>query len=131
MKKYKNISYLVVALSLAFPLTIKAQIRVLSLMQDFKMIVDFMPQLLFGLSTIYFLWGVSQFILHSDEDKLRQTGKTKMIWGVVALFVFVSIFGILGLVEDLIGVDTPVTPYIPSTGFNPSPFPGSVNQNNP
>ncbi len=60
---------------------------------------------LFGLSLVYFFWGLGQFILHdAGNEKTREDGKKKMVWGVVALFVFLSIYGILGAIGSAIGI---------------------------
>ncbi|MFZ2621293.1 MAG: hypothetical protein WAX37_02180 [Minisyncoccia bacterium] len=61
--------------------------------------------ILFGLSLVYFFWGISQFILNdAGNDKTRDEGKKKIIWGVVALFVFISIYGIIKLIGDVTGI---------------------------
>lgn len=57
-----------------------------------------------GVAIIYFFWGVGQFILHSDEEKVREDGKQKMLWGVIALFVIFSILGILSFIKELLGL---------------------------
>lgn len=70
--------------------------------------------IVFGIALIYFFWGVGQFILHdAGNDKTREDGKKKIIWGVVALFVFISIYGILSLLGNLVGIP-------PNAGF-PTP----------
>jgi len=71
---------------------------------------DVIP-VIFGLAMIYFFWGVSQFILHAGDAKTRDDGKQKMIWGVVALFVMFSIWGIFRFIGDALGIKcTTATP---------------------
>ena len=77
-------------------------IRIYGLIQDFYLILLLLPRLLFGLSVVYFFWGTGQFILNAGDEKNRADGKNKMIWGIVALTVFVSIYGILNLLGVLI-----------------------------
>ena len=75
------------------------------LLVDFGNLLNTTIPVLFGLSMVYFLWGLGQFILHdTGNEKTRADGKNKMIWGVVALFVFLSIYGILNTIGDLIGI---------------------------
>jgi hypothetical protein len=70
-----------------------------------KSIVDISEPVLLGLALIFFFWGMGQFILHdAGNDKTREDGKKKMLWGVIALFVFISIRGILAWVGDTVGV---------------------------
>mgnify|MGYP001568526203 CR=1 FL=1 len=57
-----------------------------------------------GLAVVYFFWGVGQFILNSGDQKMREDGKKKIMWGVIALFVMFSIFGILAWVGNIFGI---------------------------
>ena len=60
---------------------------------------------IFGLAMVYFFWGMSVFILNAGNEKLRADGKQKMVWGVVALFVMFSIWGILTWIAGVFGVN--------------------------
>ena len=61
---------------------------------------------IFGLALVYFFWGLAQFILNdAGNEKTRNEGKNKMIWGIVALFVFVSIYGILRFVGETLQIE--------------------------
>ena len=55
--------------------------------------------LIVGLAVAYFLWGVAKYILHSDDAKAREEGKNMMIYGVIALFVMVSMWGLVNLLD--------------------------------
>ncbi len=56
-----------------------------------------------GLALLAFFWGAGLFILNAGNVEKRQTGRQVLIWGVVALFVMVSIWGILLLLTGDIG----------------------------
>ncbi|TSC69921.1 MAG: Uncharacterized protein CEO12_655 [Parcubacteria group bacterium Gr01-1014_46] len=103
MKKYKHISLNLVILTLLFPLVSSAQTRIMGLLQDFWFIVQLLPRIIFGLAVVYFFWGTGQFILHAGDEKFRADGKKKMLWSVITLFVFISIYGILKLLGQLVG----------------------------
>ncbi len=66
--------------------------------------VNIIIRILFGLAIIYFFYGMGQFILHAGNEKIREEGKQKMIWGVIALFVMFSIFGIIQWIGVLFGI---------------------------
>ncbi len=66
--------------------------------------------LLFALAVVYFLWGVSQFILNSESDEAREKGKMHMIWGIVGIFIMIAVFGIIRLIANTFGLDTSVIP---------------------
>jgi hypothetical protein len=50
----------------------------------------------------FFFWGLAKFIWGGAEDKA--VAKNMLIWGVVALFVASSIWGIVYVLRDTFGV---------------------------
>ena len=56
-----------------------------------------------ALSLLAFFWGVFQFIW-GGEGK-RDEGKQHMIWGIVGLFVMVSVWGLVGFLGNVTGVN--------------------------
>ncbi|OHA59892.1 MAG: hypothetical protein A2589_02525 [Candidatus Vogelbacteria bacterium RIFOXYD1_FULL_46_19] len=59
--------------------------------------------LLFGLALLYFMYGVAVFIVNGDNDVKRREGASHMLWGVIGLFVMVSVFGIMKIICTTIG----------------------------
>jgi len=59
-----------------------------------------------GLALFYFIWGLVTFIAKSGEETARTEGKSKMIWGIVALFVMVSVWGLVRLVANSFQIGT-------------------------
>ncbi|HYC83529.1 MAG TPA: hypothetical protein VEB60_03250 [Candidatus Paceibacterota bacterium] len=57
---------------------------------------------LFAAAVLIFFWGVVEFIAGAENPKARDLGKQHMIWGVVGLFIMVSVNGILNLICDTI-----------------------------
>ena len=51
--------------------------------------------ILITLAVVLFFWGLAKYIWSEGEDK--EGGKNIMIWGLVALFIMVSVWGILSL----------------------------------
>lgn len=75
--------------------------------------------ILITLGVIYFIWGVLQFILGGEEAK--KDGKSKMLNGLIGLFVIIAFWGIIALVTSTFGVGpTQITdeqiPCIPGPG---------------
>ncbi|MFA7216753.1 MAG: hypothetical protein WC095_02120 [Candidatus Paceibacterota bacterium] len=67
-------------------------------------LINLLIKVFFGLGLLLFFWGAGQFILHSGEDKARTEGRNRMIWGIIALFVMASIYGILGFIGSTVGI---------------------------
>jgi hypothetical protein len=81
--------------------------------QTFKEIVttiygffNFLIPTLVGLALLYLLWGIAVFIMNAANEEARKTGRTKIAWGFVGLFVIVSIWGILAIVENTLMLPT-------------------------
>lgn len=49
--------------------------------------------IIIGLAVVVFLWGVIKFVI-SESDGDKQKGKEFILWGIVGLFVMVSIWGL-------------------------------------
>lgn len=88
---------------------------------DFRSFADELVSVLKILLTILtmiafitFFWGLGKFILHSGGTKEIQEGKQFMIYGVLALFILVSLQGILIFMSSQLGfgnyIDAPLLP---------------------
>ena len=87
------------AISFAAPLDGVAKI-----VGAFKGIENSLISLVFGLGLIYFFWGLVGLIRSSDKD--RENAKQRMLWGIVALFVMVAIYGIIAIIGNALGIKT-------------------------
>jgi hypothetical protein len=68
-------------------------------------LINQLVPLLIALALVFFLWGVVTFILAAGDEDARSAGKSKMFWGIIALFVIVSVWGLVGLLNEITGVD--------------------------
>lgn len=64
--------------------------------------------LLITLSIVLFIVGVIKYISKADEPAEREEGRNFMIYGIVALFVMVSIWGLVGIIQGTFGLGTNV-----------------------
>ena len=58
-----------------------------------------------GLALLVFFKGLIMFIAKSGDAKNHEEGRSLMIWGVIALFIMVSVYGILRLFYGDFGFD--------------------------
>ncbi len=58
---------------------------------------------MFACAIVYFLYGVAQYFLSPDSEEVRKSSKSHMMWGIVGLFIMVSVFGIMRLILDTVG----------------------------
>lgn len=81
--------------------------NVTDLVESIGNIVQIAIPIVAALALLYFFWGLANFILATgsgDEDK-RDKAKSVMIWGIVALFLIVSVWGIVEFIGDALVID--------------------------
>lgn len=61
--------------------------------------------LLFVLATLYFVYGLVRYLLAGQSDEDRTTGKSHMMWGLLGMFLMISVFGIMRLIVNTFGID--------------------------
>lgn len=67
-----------------------------------------------ALALLYFFWGLATFILSAGDEDKRNKSRGVMIWGIIALFIIVSVWGLIGLVQQTFGLDTDTSIDIPT-----------------
>jgi Na+-driven multidrug efflux pump len=55
------------------------------------------PAILVTLIVLVFFWGLANFIRNTGSEEGRANGKRLMLWGVIALFVVVAMWGLVGV----------------------------------
>lgn len=103
MKKIKN--YLILSVILVPTISFAALDGLKGLMNESLGLLNLGIRIIFALALALFFWGLVQFIMKSGDAKLRDEGKQRMIWGIIALFVMISIYGILNFVGSLVGIN--------------------------
>lgn len=63
--------------------------------------------LLFALAMFYLINGVVTFIAQADNPEARKKGTQHLLWGIIGLFIMVSVIGILTAVTGTFGVSLP------------------------
>ncbi len=71
--------------------------------------------LLFAVAIIAFIWGVIQYVINPASSTKREEGGKYMLWGIVALFVMISVWGLVAILTNTFfpGVDNSVMPTPP------------------
>lgn len=57
-----------------------------------------------ALALLAFIWGLAKFIFKANDTKAIDEGKNLMKWGLVALFVMVSVWGIVAFMQRELGL---------------------------
>lgn len=104
----KSILVALLAMSPIMTLAAGANDGLTTLLGDIGKWVTLLGKIIFAAVVVAFFWGLLMFVFGS-EDK-RESGKSMMIWGVVAIFVMSSIWGIVGFLQDSTGTGDGTAP---------------------
>lgn len=58
---------------------------------------------LFTLAIAIFVWGIIEFIVHTDNEEKRNIGKRHLAWGIIGMFIMFSVWGIIAIIQNFIG----------------------------
>jgi len=72
--------------------------------QQAKTIIDLLIPMAFALAIIYFFFGVAKYIGKAGDPKEAAAGKSIMIYGVIAIAVMASLYGIIAYLQNTVGV---------------------------
>lgn len=75
-----------------------------SIVAQVQDLLNLLIPILITLAVIYFFWGLANYILNAGDTEKKEEGRNIMIWGIVALFVMVSIWGLVGLIGSTFGI---------------------------
>jgi hypothetical protein len=110
----KNLSKVGVLAAALSPLLLMAQdtTPITNLIDGVKTVVDTLVPILMTIALLYFIWGLIKYIIAAGKgnDAEAKQGKAIMIWGIVALFVMASVWGLTGLLSRIFGVNNGQAP---------------------
>lgn len=119
------------ALRFALPYAISA-LPVLALAQNyndlnssFESIIDLINTivipLIIGVAGLYFMVGVIKYVTAGEKAESREGARNMMIWGIIALFVMISVWGLVNILVETFDLQTNLDssdiPSIPSSGY--------------
>lgn len=59
---------------------------------------------IFAAGFMLFIWGLVRFLWNVEEGGGREEGKQHMIWGIIGMFIMVSIWSIIALLDNTFGL---------------------------
>lgn len=78
----------------------------------YKIVGQYLLPVLMLAATGFFMWNIVKYIRFAESPEKRKEYRASMIWGIVALFVMVSIWGIIAILGGIVGTNTSVIPQI-------------------
>ncbi|MDE2031290.1 MAG: hypothetical protein KGI58_03485 [Patescibacteria group bacterium] len=81
-----------------------AEANVVSLVRSVeRVVINPIIFFLFAVAMAYFLYGLAQYLLSPDNEEVHKKSKSHMLWGIIGLFIMVSVFGIMQMILNTFG----------------------------
>jgi len=98
-------------LSITTPLLCSAQntIWLTNVSSGLLSVADAAVIALTGLALMVFIWGMVVFLANAGNEQKRTSGKQHMVWGILAIAVLVSLWGLVGILQVLTGTASPAS----------------------
>lgn len=99
MKKIAVLSIFVITPMIAFAAldTNKGLGKALLVISD---IINTALPIIVGLAVLFFFWGLAKYILNAGDEEKKAEGRNIMIWGIITLFIMISVWGLVHLLVD-------------------------------
>lgn len=78
------------------------------LLRSIGRLVNIALPIVVAIALLAFFWGLARFIFGGAEKK--DEAQSMMIWGIVALFVMISVWGLVRFIGNAIGVNPETNP---------------------
>lgn len=76
--------------------------------------------LVFSIGFLWFMWGLVAVLWNLKSGEVTQESKDRIIWGIVGMFIMVTVWGIISLVTNTFGIDQRTATDTSKAGsFNP------------
>ena len=100
---------IIATLALAPALAFAQQLdSIKTLITNIGRVVALALPIVIGIALLAFFWGLVKFIFAQGNEESKADAKRIMLWGIIALFVMVAVWGLVRFIGTALGV-TPET----------------------
>lgn len=93
-----------------------------------NLVNNILVPVLMAIAFIVFVWGVYKYFIYGAASEESQTkGRQYILWSIIGFVIIFSLWGIVHLFMDTLGLNVGTVPRYPTIGNSP----GSVNQGGP
>lgn len=93
---------------------VMAMAQVDSLEEGFEAIIDiinsFIIPLIIGVAGLIFMIGVIKYVASGEDSASREGARNMMVYGIIALFVMISVWGLVNLLVGTFNLDNELDP---------------------
>lgn len=114
---YKLISLMKkIFISTTLILAVASPLVSMAIVTDFKSLVDFFIGafiqpviiLIFSAAIVFFLWNMLMLVMKSDQPDEIKEFKSRVVWGIVAIFVMSAMYGLVKFITGSLNLDNTV-----------------------
>ena len=102
----KNKIKKLIPLSVGFLPMLAMAMTVQDLIDSLGSIFNAIIPLLMVAATVFFLWGVLQFVTSGGDDEKRKEGRDHIIYGLIGLFIMVAVWGLVNAIAGTFNMTT-------------------------
>jgi hypothetical protein len=62
--------------------------------------------IIIGLAVFVIIFGVFRYVVQADNEEARKSGQKFIFWGVIGVFVMISIWGLVNILVNTLPLDT-------------------------
>ena len=84
-----------------------------TLVSSIGRVVDLTLPIVVALALLGFFWGLVKFIFAQGNEESKADAKKIMLWGLIALFVMVSVWGLVGFIGNAFDIQQGETITVP------------------
>lgn len=99
----KNIFYIILITISAFPSIVFAK-DALDIISIISGLIGLATPIVVALALLFFFYGLARYILNAADEEKKSEGRNIMIWGIIALFVMVSVWGLTSILGETFGI---------------------------
>ncbi|MDP3902287.1 MAG: pilin [bacterium] len=93
--------------------------RFADLLEEVTGIISYVIILLIAIAVLVFIIGVLKYIARGDDEEERKKGRNLMIYGIISLFVMVSVWGLVNILAETFQLENQYPddiPYLEKSG---------------
>jgi len=75
------------------------------ILNELATLIQTATPLVVALALLFFFWGLATYILAAGNEEKKKNGRSIMVWGVLALFIMVSVWGIINVIRTTFGLE--------------------------
>src|SRR5882724_5595814 len=73
-------------------------------------LIGLLIPIILALAVVWFMWGVLQYVTKGGDAAGQKEARDTMLWGIIAIAVMVSIWGLVGILQSTFGLQNAQVP---------------------